>query len=337
LKNLSQGSLRRLISLGTLVILFVIFSCTSGNFLNLRNIFSIFRDASIIGIISVGVTFVIITAGIDLSTGAVLAFSCMIMANFYRYTTSPVWIIMIVGLFTGTLCGFLNGVVITRLRLPEFIATLATQGIFRGLTYMTAIKLNGNIVNQPVRDYRFTMFAEDVQGLYYVTIVFIVVAVIGQLLLRRTRFGTAVYATGTNLKAAELSGINTNHIRLIVFVITGFCCGIGSLFMIARLQTATTDFGVGMEFDVIAAVVVGGCALNGGWGDIIGSIIGAVFMAMLDNGIYKYQINTSFQPIIKGAIIVLVVVFDAWYRGYMDVKAQSKKKNGPLSVCEAEA
>jgi ribose transport system permease protein len=313
-----------------LAILFIIFSYTSSNFLSLRNISSIFRDASIIGIISVGVTFVIITAGIDLSTGAILAVSCMTMANFYRYTAVPVWIIMIAGVLVGTLCGLLNGVVVTRLKLPEFIATLAAQGIFRGLTYMTAIKVNGTIINQPIRDYRFTMFAEDIHGLYYVTMAFIVIVIIGQLLLRRTRFGTSVYAAGTNLKAAELSGINTDRIRLIVFVITGLCCGIGSLFMIARLQTATTDFGVGMEFDVIAAVVVGGCALNGGRGDIIGSMIGAVFMAMLDNGIYKYQINTSFQPIIKGTIIVLVVVFDAWYRGYMDMKIQSKKGHDPL-------
>jgi ribose transport system permease protein len=312
------------------VILFVIFSCTSSNFLSLRNIFSIFRDASIIGIISAGVTFVIITAGIDLSTGAILAISCMTMANFYRYTTVPILIIMIIGVMTGILCGFLNGIVVTRLKLPEFIATLATQGVFRGLTYMTAIKINGNIINQPIRDYRFTVFAEHIHGLYYVTVIFIVVVILGQILLRRTRFGTAVYATGTNLKAAELSGINTNRVRLIVFALTGLCCGIGALFMIARLQTATTDFGVGMEFDVIAAVVVGGCALNGGRGDIIGSMIGAVFMAMLDNGIYKYQINTSFQPVIKGTIIVLVVIFDAWYRGYMDMKTQSRKGHDPI-------
>jgi ribose transport system permease protein len=312
------------------VIFFVIFSCTSSNFLSLRNIFSILRDASIVGIISAGVTLVIITAGIDLSTGAILAVSCMTMANFYRYTTAPVWIIMIAGVTVGILCGFLNGAVVTRLKLPEFIATLAAQGIFRGLTYMTAIKVNGNIINQPIRDYRFTMFAGNIHGLYYVTVAFIVVVILGQIVLRRTRFGTAVYAAGTNLKAAELSGINTNRVRLIVFVLTGLCCGIGSLFMIARLQTATTDFGVGMEFDVIAAVVVGGCALNGGRGDIVGSMIGAVFMAMLDNGIYKYQINTSLQPIIKGAIIVLVVIFDAWYRGYMDMKIQSKKEHDPL-------
>jgi ribose transport system permease protein len=312
------------------VVLFIIFSCTSSNFLNPRNISLIFRDASIVGIISVGVTFVIITAGIDLSTGAILAISCMTMANLYRYTTIPVWIIMTAGVMVGILCGLLNGVVVTRLKLPEFIATLATQGVFRGLTYMTAIKVNGNIINQPIRDYRFTIFAEHIHGLYYVTVIFIAVVILGQILLRRTRFGTAVYAAGTSLKAAELSGIDTNRIRLIAFALTGLCCGIGALFMTARLQTATTDFGVGMEFDVIAAVVVGGCALNGGRGDIIGSMIGAVFMAMLDNGIYKYQINTSFQPIIKGTIIVLVVIFDAWYRGYMDAKIQSKKGHDPL-------
>jgi ribose transport system permease protein len=296
----------------------VVFACTSESFLSALNIYSILRNAGIVGIICVGVTFVIIAAGIDLSTGAILALSCMTMANFYRYTVLPIWFILVIGILIGVLCGIFNGFIITRVNLPEFIATLASQGVFRGLTYMTAIKVNGAIINQPIRDYRVTMLAEEIGGLYYVTIVFFIIAALGQILLRRTRFGTSVYATGTSLKAAELSGINTKRVRLAVFAITGLCCGIGALFMTARMQTATTDFGVGLEFDVIAAVVVGGCALNGGRGDIFGSMLGAIFMSMLNNGIYKYQINTSYQPVIKGVIIILVVIFDAWYRGYMD-------------------
>ncbi|MDR2478188.1 MAG: ABC transporter permease [Treponema sp.] len=328
MKRLNQSSLRRLISLGALLVFFVIFSCTSNSFLNAGNLFAILRNAGIVGIIGVGLTLVIITAGIDLSTGAILAVSCMTMANCYRYTSLPVWSILAAGVLVGLLCGVVNGLAVTRLRLPEFIATLATQGIFRGLTYMTAIRVNGNITNQPIRDYRFTLLAEHTGGVYYVTIVWIALALIGQVVLKRTRFGTAVYAAGTDPKAAGFSGINTSRIRLMVFAITGFCCGIGALFMSARMQTATADFGFGLEFDVIAAVVVGGCALNGGRGDVIGSLIGAVFMAMLDNGIYKYQINTSYQPIIKGAIIVLVVIFDAWYRGYMDRRLQLQRAGG---------
>lgn len=318
MKKLNQSSLRRLILLGTLFLLFVVFSFTSDTFFNLHNIFSILRNASIIGIISVGVTLIIITAGIDLSTGSILAISCMTMANVYYHTDMPIWSILIIGITVGTLCGFLNGLVVTRLKLPEFIATLATQGVFRGLTYMTAIKVNGIIMNQPIRDYRFVRLANDIDGLYFVTIGFFVMIVIGQIILKQTKFGISVYATGTNLKATQLSGINTNRVRLIVFTITGFCCGIGALFMSARMQTASTDFGSGVEFDVIAAVVVGGTALNGGRGDMIGSMIGAIFMAMLDNGIYKFQIDTSYQPVIKGLIIVLVVIFDAWYRRYMN-------------------
>jgi ribose transport system permease protein len=317
-----------LISLGTLFLLFVVFSFTSDSFFNLRNVFSILRNASIIGIISVGVTLVIITAGIDLSTGAMLAISCMTMANVYRYTELPIWSILIIGVMVGTLCGFLNGLVVTRLKLPEFIATLATQGVFRGITYMTAIKVDGIIMNQPIRDYRFIGLANDIGGLYFVTIVFFIMIIIGQFLLKQTKFGISVYATGTNLKAAQLSGINASRVRLIVFTITGFCAGIGALFMSARMQTASTDFGIGAEFDVIAAVVVGGTALNGGRGDVIGSMIGAIFMAMLDNGIYKYQIDTSYQPVIKGFIIILVVVFDAWYRRHMDKRFLSVSDKG---------
>lgn len=331
MNKLNQSTLRRLISLITLILLFVIFSSTSDSFFTQRNIFSILRDAAIPGIVSVGVTMVIITSGIDLSTGAIIALSCMTMANFYKYTTLPIWLMLLIGLAVGMLCGLVNGFLITRFHLPEFIATLATQGAFRGLTYMTAIKVNGTIVNQPIRDYRFTSLAGSVGGIYYVTIVFILVVVIGQIVLKRTRFGTFLYAAGANKKAAELSGINTNRIRLAAYTIAGFCCGIGALFMSARMQTATTDFGVGFEFDVIAAAVVGGCALSGGSGDIIGSMIGAIFMATLDNGIYKYQIDTSYQPIIKGAIIVAVVIFDAWYRRYMQ-EQQNKKKEQSMKL-----
>jgi ribose transport system permease protein len=323
---LKQNTIRRLISIGILALLLIFFSLTSDYFFNAANLLSILRDASVIGIIAVGGTFVIITAGIDLSTGALLAFVGMTMANCYKYTSMPIWTFLLIGLAVGAAGGYFNGVIITRLKLPEFIATLSTQGIFRALAFMTAITVNGVIKNQVINDPDFTAYAGDIGGFYYVSIAFILIAIIGQIVLKKTRFGTYVYSTGANIKTAELAGINTGAIRRKVYLMAGVCCAIGAIFMCSRMNTATADFGVGMEFDVIAAIVIGGCALDGGRGDVLGSVIGALFMAVLDSGIYKYQINTSLQPIIKGSIIILFVVFDACYIKKMKAKTGKKQE-----------
>lgn len=323
---MKQSTIRRIISLGMLLILIILFSTTSEYFLSTSNFITIFRDASVVGIIGIGVTYVIITAGIDLSTGSMLALVGMVMALIYRYTAFPIWLMLVIGLLVGILAGWLNGIIITKLRLPEFIATLSTLGIYRAVTYIIAIKENGIITSQPMKDYHFTVFGGSIGGIYYVTIAFLVLAVIGQIVLKKTKFGTSLYAAGSNIKAAQLSGINTDKIRLMAYTIVGACVGVGAIFTTARLQSSTAVLGDGLEFNVIAAVVVGGCAMNGGRGDIVGTIIGALFMAVLDNGIYKYQINTAYQPVIKGLIIVAVVVFDSWYNKRMEEASKNKKR-----------
>lgn len=323
---MKQSTIRRIISLGLLAALIIFFSATSSYFLNVANFIAILRDASVVGIIGIGVTYVIITAGIDLSTGSLLALSGMVMALIYRYTALPIWLMLLAGLAVGVLGGWINGMIITRLALPEFIATLSTLGIYRAITYIIAIKENGIITSQPMKDYRFTVLGGSVGGIYYVTIAFIVLAVIGQIVLKKTRFGTDLYATGSNVKAARLSGINTDRARLLAYTVVGACVGVGAIFTTSRLQSATAVLGDGLEFNVIAAVVVGGCAMNGGRGDIVGTVIGALFMAVLDNGIYKYQINTAYQPIIKGLIIIAVVVFDSWYNCRMEEASKNKKR-----------
>lgn len=323
---MKQNTIRRFISLAMLFVLVILFSATSDYFLQAKNIISIFRDASVIGIVGIGVTYVIITGGIELSTGSALALVGMVMANIYRYTTLPIWLMLAAGIVVGLAAGWFNGFIITRFCLPEFIATLSTLSIYRTLTYVIAIKENGIITSQPMKDYRFTVFGGSVGGIYYVTIAFFVLAVIGQVILKKTRFGTNLYAVGSNKKAAELSGIHTDRTRMAAFVIVGFCVAVGSIFTTSRLQSTTAVLGTGLEFNVIAAVVVGGCALDGGRGDVIGTVIGALFMSVLDNGIYKYQINTAYQPIIKGAIIILVVVFDAWYNKRMEQASKNRKR-----------
>ena len=321
---MKQTTLRRLISIGMLAALILLFSAMSGSrFLNADNFIEIIRDASVTAIIGVGVTYAIITAGIDLSTGASMALVGMTMANVYAYTLWPIPIMLLCGILAGLLAGLVNGFIIGRLHVPEFIGTLATMSIFRALTYIIAIRdANGVIMSQPMTYSSFVVLGYAVGYFYFVVIAMIVFVVCGQIFLKYTRLGTEIYAVGANPKAATLSGIDVAKVKMVVYTIVGFCCAVGSIFTTARLQSATTAIGQDFEFNPIAAAVVGGVALSGGSGDVVGTLIGAIFMVTLENGVRKLGVNTAYQYVIKGIIIILVVMFDAWYKGRMERKAR---------------
>jgi ribose transport system permease protein len=159
---------------------------------------------------------------------------------------------------------------------------------------------------------------------YFVIIAMIIIVAAGQIILKYTRYGTNLYSVGASKKAATLSGIDVAKTRLIAYVITGLTVAVGAVFTTARLQSATTAIGMDFEFNPIAAAVVGGVALSGGSGDVIGTLIGALFMATLENGVRKLSINTAYQYVIKGAIIIAVVIFDATYKARMDRKAREE-------------
>ena len=330
---MNQTTMRRLISIGMLVILVVLFTILAGagkgKFFNYDNLIEVVRDASIPAIIGVGVTYIIITAGIDLSTGSMMALVGMTMANIYAYTLWPFKVMIFLGILVGLLCGFCNGVIVSKFNVPEFIGTLATMSVFRALTYIIAIRdKNGVIKSQPMNHSYYTWLGSGFRFLgfkcYNVIIVMIVVVAVGQLVLKYTRYGTNLYSVGASKKAATLSGIDVAKTRLIAYVITGFTVAVGAVFTTARLQSATTAIGMDFEFNPIAAAVVGGVALSGGSGDVIGTLIGALFMATLENGVRKLSINTAYQYVIKGAIIIAVVIFDATYKARMDRKAREE-------------
>ena len=326
---MNQTTMRRLISIGMLVILVVLFTILAGagkgKFFNFDNLIEVVRDASIPAIIGVGVTFIIITAGIDLSTGSMMALVGMTMANIYAYTLLPFSVMILAGILMGLLCGLCNGVIVAKFNVPEFIGTLATMSIFRALTYIIAIKdANGVIKSQPMNHSQYTWLGGGIGKFYYVIMAMIVIVAAGQIVLKFTRYGTNLYSVGASKKAATLSGINVAKTRLIAYVITGFTVAVGAVFTTARLQSATTAIGMDFEFNPIAAAVVGGVALSGGSGDVIGTLIGALFMATLENGVRKLSINTAYQYVIKGAIIIAVVIFDATYKARMDRKAREE-------------
>ena len=316
-----------------IAVLAIFFTLKSPYFLTASNLSAIVRDSAVAGIAGIGLTYVILTAGIDLSTGSVMALAGMVMANIYTYTLIPIPVMILAGLVVGLVCGAINGFVVTKLKLPEFIATLATMGIYRSLTYVIAVRDSaGSIQSVQMRASSFTVLGSGVGGLYWVVLALVVLTLLGQFLLKKTRFGTNLYAVGSNFKAAQLSGINTDRVRIGAFVLTGLLAAVGGVFSVARLQSTTVLLGDSFNFDPIAAAVIGGCALDGGNGDVIGTFLGAIFMAALDNGILKLQMSTAYQYVIKGIIIILVVIFDAWYRNFMQNRAQKKKAEKEAAV-----
>ncbi|MDD7174759.1 MAG: ABC transporter permease [Clostridiales bacterium] len=203
------------------------------------------------------------------------------------------------------------------------------MGIFRSLTYVIAVDESyqmrtAEFVKWGGKAASFQLGGQNVD-IYWVVIALLVITLLGQLLLKKTRLGTNLYAVGSNPKAAQLSGINTENTRIMAFVITGLLAAVGGVFQTARLQSTQVLLADSFNFDPIAAAVIGGCALDGGEGDCIGTLLGAIFMAALNSGIMKLGLSSAWQNVIKGIIIILVVLFDAWYRRFMSTRAMKRK------------
>ena len=257
-----------------------------------------------------------------MSIGAVIAITSMVCVNFISYTQLPAYIYIPIALAIGCAIGGINGFFITHFKLPEFIVTLATRGILAGLALIVAVKdEQGFVKNVFIEDPVFLSFGETIGPVYIVTIVFIVLAIATQFFMKRTRAGTNIYASGANPTAARLSGINVDRTLIGVYMFSGFCAALSAIFLSARMMTAMPEFGIGNELDVIASVVIGGTPFTGGIGDIWGTILGTLFIALIKNGILKLGLSPYIQPIVIGGIIILTVVVDVWYKLHAEKKA----------------
>ncbi len=332
------ATLRRLILIGLFLVIGAALAIVSPTFLKLDNLMTLLQEASQTGIVAIGFTLVLITAGIDMSIGAVIAVTAMVCVNFLSYTHIPALVFIPLSLSTGVLVGLFNGYFITRFKLPEFIVTLASRGILAGVALLIAVKdADGFISNVYIQDPVYLGFGGTVGPVYIVTIAFIVLAFLTQFFLKRTRTGTNIYATGANPTAARLSGINTKKSIYIAYMFSGFCASLAAIFLSARMMTAMPEFGIGSEMDVIAAVVIGGTPFTGGVGDVWGTVIGTLFLALIKNGILKLGISPYIQPIAIGGIIVVVVVVDVWYKIFAERLARKAASRRRQSVEAGEA
>ena len=281
---------------------------TAGDrFGDVDNVLTILRLAAVIGVVSVGMTFVIIGGGIDLSVGALVALSSVWATTLATQQLAEDfhWIVMVfTALVVGSVAGLINGVVIAYGKLAAFIATLAMLASARGLAEIIANRRT-QIVQD--RDFR-AFFAGDVLGIPTLVIIFALVAIAGWVLLNRTTFGRRTFAVGGNAEAARLAGIRVQRHTVMLYVLSGFCCGIAAVMLMARTTTGSSTHGTLYELDAIAAVVIGGTLLIGGRGTIVGTVLGVLIFSTLGNVFTLNNLSSSAQNVARGVIIVAAVL-----------------------------
>ena len=291
-----------------LVIFFLLciaLSIVSPYFLTVDNLTNVVRQFSMTAIISVGMTMVIITAGIDLSVGSIVGFAGCV-TGWMLVDGYTVWFSIFVGLLVGILVGFVNGSLVVWIGLPPFIATLGTMGIARGL----ALVITRGYPIQPFPE-DFLWIAQGYVGPIPVPVfIMAVVLILGHIFLSRTTSGRYLYCIGSNPVAARLSGINVNATLLLAYTITGFVSAISAVILIARLSSAQADNGTGWELDVIAATVIGGTSLAGGEGTVFGTLIGAAMMGVIRNALILLRVSVYWQTVVIGLVIVAAVTLD---------------------------
>lgn len=294
--------------LAAMLIVALLVALTTPNFLDGGNARNLILQVSIVAIVAVGSTIVIFTGGIDLSPGSAIALMTVIFATALKLWSVPILLAVPMILVLGVLLGLLNGVLTAYLRIPSFITTLAALSAFRGVAFMFN---NGSPVSQ-VSPWLEPIFYGTFLGaplpLFYVVIVYAAAF----WFLRYTARGRAIYAVGGNPNAARLSGIDVRWTQLIAFVIAGFCAALGAILMAARLNSGSPNYGVGLELSAIAAAVIGGASLAGGRGNILNTVIGAMTIVIVQNGLNLNAVPTSAQNVVIGAIIVLAVGVDMW-------------------------
>ncbi|MET4803072.1 ABC transporter permease [Bradyrhizobium sp. LB11.1] len=305
LQNLLRGERPYMLYIA-FVILLVVFSLSSPWFLSVDNFLNIGRQTTLVSIIAVGVTFIIIARQIDLSVASTLALSGMAAALAMSQINNS-WIVgALAGLGTGALVGLLNGILTTQLSIPSFLVTLGSLSMARGLAMMVTNTKPVIITNETY----FAIFGEGTFVGIPVPIAWTLAAmIVGILLLHYNVFGRRIYAVGGNPTAALYSGINTKRITTAAFVLTGTLAGLAALVLSARSHAARPDVVQGMELDVIAAVILGGCSLFGGRGYILGTLFGSLIIGTLNNGLVLLGVSSPMQLVIKGAIIVAAVAF----------------------------
>jgi len=308
--------LKRFQSLLALGLMILVLSLTTDKFLTTDNTLNILRQICANLCLSLGMTIIILSGGIDLSVGAVLALAGAVAAgllkNGFAVPGTEIFVevtcsgAILAGLIVGIILGAFNGMVITRFQLPPFVATLGMLSIARGLTMLWT----GGFPITRLGDSFDYMGTGRLVGVPLPVLISGALVILLLILMQRTRFGRNVYAVGGNERAATLSGLNVNRIKFLVYLLGGALAGVAGLLVTARLDSATPNAGLGYELDSIAAVVIGGTSLSGGRGTIIGTVLGCLIIGVLNNGLVLLEVSPFWQQVIKGLVILIAVAVD---------------------------
>jgi ribose transport system permease protein len=310
----ASGAQQKLLAFASLIVLLVFFSVASPNFLQTSNILAILQATSVNGVLAIAATLVIITGGIDLSVGTLMTFCAVIAGVVLTYWGMPLPLGILAAIGTGAACGFISGSLVAKMKIPPFIATLGMMLILKGLSLV----ISGT---KPIYFNDTPSFPEISTGSLIgqivpavpvpngVLILFVLALVIGYV-LNRTVLGRYCFALGSNEEAVRLSGVNTDAWKIAIYALAGGICGIAGLIIASRLNSAQPALGLGYELDAIAAVVIGGTSLAGGRGSILGTMIGALIMAVLLNGLRIMSVAQEWQTVVTGLIIIAAVYAD---------------------------
>ncbi|MBT6189714.1 MAG: ABC transporter permease [Tateyamaria sp.] len=315
---IAAGTHQRVLAFASLIVLLIGFSIASPNFMQTSNMLAILQATSVNGVLAIGVTLVIITGGIDLSVGTMMTFCAVIAGVVLTYAGLPMIFGVIAAVLTGVLCGACSGTFVAKMAIPPFIATLGMMLILKGLSLVISgtrpIYFNDTPGFSEIS--RGSLIGDVIPSLPIpngVLILFIVAAVTAYI-LNRTVLGRYCFALGSNEESVRLSGVNTDRWKIAIYALAGAIVGIAGLLIASRLNSAQPALGLGYELEAIAAVVIGGTSLSGGRGSILGSLIGALIMAVLTNGLRVLSVAQEWQTVVTGAIIILAVYADMMRR-----------------------
>lgn len=311
-KMIKKIGLQKLIAIGVLILIYAFFAISSPNFRTTDTLVSIFDSSYYVGFLAIGVTFVIITGGIDLSIGTVMMTSAIIGGVLHNNHGLPLWITLIVMIVVGGTFGLINGLMVAKLKLPAFIATLGTMLVSRGL---------GSIISG-VRSVSFPLRASDdgwFRSIFRTAdnfptgiIVLLVSAVLAAIVLNKMKLGRYIFSIGSNSEATRLSGVNVVKWQTAAYIISGLFAGLASIAYVATFTTVLPGEGGGMELDAIAAVVVGGTSLAGGVGSILGTMTGVYIMVILATGLPFIDLQPHYQILITGLVVIVAVYADIY-------------------------
>ncbi|SCT38204.1 ABC transporter permease [Staphylococcus caeli] len=305
--SLSFSYLEKIIPFIGLILLVIIISVLNSAFLEPSNLFNLLRQVSINGLIAFGMTFVILTGGIDLSVGSTLALSSAVIAITMMSGVDSI-IALLVGCIFGAILGAVNGLLITLGKMAPFIATLATMTVFRGVTLVIT---DGNPITNLNGNYAFQLFGRGYfLGIPVPAVTMFITFIILYIILHKTVFGRQTYAMGGNEKAAFISGIKVNKLKIMIYSLAGLMSAMAGAILTSRLNSAQPTAGMSYELDAIAAVVLGGTSLTGGKGRILGTLIGVLIIGVLNNGLNLLGVSSFYQQVVKGVVIIIAVLID---------------------------